>query len=656
MPSPPANQAPVIQDSEAAGLLMLFSHQSSTSTDHSSHSHSHSHSQSQNSPLSHENLQQQQQLLQQQQQQQQQHKRQRSRSSRHPSNGSNISSGSTQATDVLERPKSRSNKSSKSASPSNGHAMLHSNSGSSRLSPPLRHPHQSLPHTQPVSTTSPGPAAAALASDSRSNRAMVAAAALAAAAATPLPLQQRHIPHQHHSQNQTINSNSSSAAPSQPRTPEALADSTFRKGEKIEKDTNHSPAHPKNVTSPKPEVKTLNDSEVVKTTDSAETIILNQQPSLQKPTSPKPQEDPQKLKVDSSVKPPDPVPQPLVPQKRKRDQTETTTTNPDGSTTKTKTVKIASPSKKAKREHSGSTNQGSSRPSSPSNGTDSSSQQPPLPPPSYGVDPDAGVIGCICGYDHDDGFTIQCDRCFRWQHAVCMNIKDIDDVPDNYLCYLCDPESKIDASRAQKLQEARLQPKRRKSSNSNVSTTGNDNSTTNDESSSSTSNGNNNKSNSNHNHSKSGTPSAGSGSGSGSSGKSKRKKNDDSNSDAADGLERYQTLYFNIDRLEFKTSSVKSLVDKLPKLIKQRPEVLKFTNEAEMKSQFVNPKTHLVVKSAPENPKAKFTGISKLGLFAGKLLKSGQLVDEMVGELDVKQDYIEEPCNQYWLLVVSTKL
>ncbi|GME79768.1 unnamed protein product [Ambrosiozyma monospora] len=471
---------------------------------------------------------------------------------------------------------------------------------------------------------------------------MVAAAALAAAAATPLPLQQRHIPHQHPGQNQTTNSNSSSAAPSQPRTPETVADSTFRKGEKIEKDTNHSPGHPKNVTSPKPEVKTLNNAEVVKTSDSAETIILNQPPSLEKPTSPKPQEDPQKLKVESEVKPEDHDPQPLVPQKRKRDQTETTTTNPDGSTTKTKTVKIASPSKKAKRDHSGSTNPSSSRPSSPSSGVDSSSQQPPLLP-SYGVDPDAGVIGCICGYDHDDGFTIQCDRCFRWQHAVCMNIKDIDDVPDNYLCYLCDPESKIDASKAQKVQEERLQPKRRKSSNSNVTTSGNGNSTGNDESSTNNSN---NKGNNGHSHSKSGTPSGGSGSG---SGKSKRKKNDDSNN-SDDGLERYQTLYFSIDRLEFKTSSVKSLVDKLPKLIKQRSEVLKFTNESEMKAQFVNPKTHLVVKSAPENPKAKFTGISKLGLFAGKSMKNGQLIDEMVGELDLKQDYIEEPCNQYWLL------
>lgn len=63
------------------------------------------------------------------------------------------------------------------------------------------------------------------------------------------------------------------------------------------------------------------------------------------------------------------------------------------------------------------------------------------PPPlaSYQVDPDSGLIGCICGIEDDDGFTIQCDVCFRWQHCLCMDFKTNEEVPeDEYKCYYCD--------------------------------------------------------------------------------------------------------------------------------------------------------------------------------------------------------------------------
>ncbi|KAK6509893.1 hypothetical protein TWF481_004621 [Arthrobotrys musiformis] len=46
-------------------------------------------------------------------------------------------------------------------------------------------------------------------------------------------------------------------------------------------------------------------------------------------------------------------------------------------------------------------------------------------------------IRCFCGYDSDDGFTIQCDRCFHWQHARCVNIKPTS-VPDTFICYYCE--------------------------------------------------------------------------------------------------------------------------------------------------------------------------------------------------------------------------
>ncbi|KAK6462796.1 histone deacetylase complex [Scheffersomyces coipomensis] len=62
---------------------------------------------------------------------------------------------------------------------------------------------------------------------------------------------------------------------------------------------------------------------------------------------------------------------------------------------------------------------------------------PPLS--SYQVDADSGLIGCICGIDDDDGFTIQCDVCYRWQHCLCMGYKTNEEVPeDEYTCYYCD--------------------------------------------------------------------------------------------------------------------------------------------------------------------------------------------------------------------------
>lgn len=55
-------------------------------------------------------------------------------------------------------------------------------------------------------------------------------------------------------------------------------------------------------------------------------------------------------------------------------------------------------------------------------------------PEIYSID--AGVIRCICGFTHDDGFTIQCEKCNAWQHAVCVNIEN-DQVPEVYFCDKC---------------------------------------------------------------------------------------------------------------------------------------------------------------------------------------------------------------------------
>ena len=67
---------------------------------------------------------------------------------------------------------------------------------------------------------------------------------------------------------------------------------------------------------------------------------------------------------------------------------------------------------------------------------------------------DEGEIRCICGFTDDDGFTIQCDKCFVWQHAVCLSITAAT-VPEQYLCDKCDPRW-LDVEKAVALQLNRI--------------------------------------------------------------------------------------------------------------------------------------------------------------------------------------------------------
>lgn len=75
------------------------------------------------------------------------------------------------------------------------------------------------------------------------------------------------------------------------------------------------------------------------------------------------------------------------------------------------------------------------------------------------VDPSTLII-CVCAFDSDDGFTIQCDNCLTWQHAVCIRIAP-DQVPEEYLCDRCDPAAAhrrgVDKGRAQALQRERIE-------------------------------------------------------------------------------------------------------------------------------------------------------------------------------------------------------
>lgn len=61
------------------------------------------------------------------------------------------------------------------------------------------------------------------------------------------------------------------------------------------------------------------------------------------------------------------------------------------------------------------------------------------------------VTRCICGFMHDDGYMIECDRCKVWQHVRC--VVRTKKVPDDYLCEECDPSKHIDRHKARILQQ-----------------------------------------------------------------------------------------------------------------------------------------------------------------------------------------------------------
>ncbi|XP_070558170.1 inactive histone-lysine N-methyltransferase 2E-like isoform X2 [Ptychodera flava] len=60
------------------------------------------------------------------------------------------------------------------------------------------------------------------------------------------------------------------------------------------------------------------------------------------------------------------------------------------------------------------------------------------------------ITRCICGFDHDDGYMICCDKCSVWQHVECMGI-DKTNIPERYFCDECQPRT-VDKDKAVTLQ------------------------------------------------------------------------------------------------------------------------------------------------------------------------------------------------------------
>ncbi|KAF1344286.1 hypothetical protein BDV97DRAFT_79493 [Delphinella strobiligena] len=91
------------------------------------------------------------------------------------------------------------------------------------------------------------------------------------------------------------------------------------------------------------------------------------------------------------------------------------------------------------------------------------STAPPVRHPSKFIDPpgldgnvdeeDDGEIICICAYNWDDGYTIQCETCNKWNHMECYYPKEADrpNETQTHYCVDCQPRE-VDARRASALQ------------------------------------------------------------------------------------------------------------------------------------------------------------------------------------------------------------
>lgn len=57
------------------------------------------------------------------------------------------------------------------------------------------------------------------------------------------------------------------------------------------------------------------------------------------------------------------------------------------------------------------------------------------------------IINCTCGITEEDGLMIQCELCLCWQHAYCNNIERENQVPEKYICYICQNPARQRSSR-----------------------------------------------------------------------------------------------------------------------------------------------------------------------------------------------------------------
>lgn len=322
---------------------------------------------------------------------------------------------------------------------------------------------------------------------------------------------------------------------------------------------------------------------------------------------------------------------------------------------------------------------------------------PPLS--SYQVDPDSGIIGCICGIEEDDGFTIQCDVCFRWQHCLCMNFTSPDEVPDIYKCYFCDDTKwgKLDAEECHRNTLARLEhdgdetpellePKTElEGILSTFLGTATESTKTKRKHLGSERGDKRRKLESKREDDAPKTPIVNSGtnfnvatvSGTNASAQAKVLSPDLDNELLEGGVttELYQGTYYKLRQNDYKTQRVKLKFDgaaafdshnfggAIEVMTKAQFQLVKLSMVILPNYDALNPEknhhnaTSVAVRLYQENFKPKFTGHTKLGLFISTSEPSGSIpaetpVIEFMGEWGLFDDYKEDKTNQYGLLWV----
>ncbi|KAA8915338.1 hypothetical protein TRICI_002522 [Trichomonascus ciferrii] len=293
-------------------------------------------------------------------------------------------------------------------------------------------------------------------------------------------------------------------------------------------------------------------------------------------------------------------------------------------------------------------------------------------------DEDSGIILCICGFEEDDGFTIQCERCNVWQHAQCVDISE-DEVPDIYYCDKCDqnPHRVVDVKAAIERQQRiangqqheqeeveqplppPTKPQRRKGSkgkNANNNNGESDTSSTTTTITTNNDNTNNNENNVNDLPRPTLPPAPPR------RGRGKRltvqasKAGDDvtSESEHDQDISKYFT-----SASSYKSFFVKADVCQIPRALKEKMEPYLTTTALELcqhddQCSFLTSQefSHITpakvsVKFAYENQKQKFYGFSKFGLFAEAPIPRDRFLIEFVGYLMQLEDYKRNPVNQY---------
>lgn len=262
---------------------------------------------------------------------------------------------------------------------------------------------------------------------------------------------------------------------------------------------------------------------------------------------------------------------------------------------------------------------------------------------SYIVHPDAGTITCICGFNEDDGFTIQCDHCNRWQHAICFNMSHIEDVPDRFICSVCQPRE-VDTKLARQIQkkhfskfkdstnyeekEPSIQSTKRRKLSSSLGVIDSA-AIKNDKISQSAENDT--TSSQNNNHRENGTPPGNK--------LLKRKEH------LLTAKEAYHAIFIGTAKLAYKDPLVELF------LKRHSEDVFLLTyDEYQFKDMPIEVKPYSDLTYS-----RIFPGFDKLGVFTRISVPTGAYICELLGELDFKSNYLHDSTNRYKILGVPQK-